>query len=167
MYEYLASVQSAVRRINERLQTLSGKFGANSSMLWDYKSKIDVLLPENYRYKNGVVQISMPSDIFGDQEKMSALEEIENTVQTWSQYKEQYQRSYETYRSEQEFFEGQKIADMPEFITTMENVHNVLSTADSEQLPSDALEILKVKDRRNTYAELEQVTEILRSEGWL
>lgn len=167
MYEYLASVQSAVRRINERLQTLSGKFGANSSMLWDYKAKIDVLLPENYRYKNGVVQISMPSDIFGDQEKMSALEEIENTVQTWQQYKEQYQKSYDTYKSEQEFFEGQKIADMPDFISTMENVHNVLSTVDSDQLPRDALEILRVKERQNTYFELEQVAEILRSEGWL
>lgn len=166
MYEYLASVQSAVRRINERLQTLSGKFGANSSMLWDYKAKIDVLLPENYRYKNGVVQISMPSDIFGNQEKMDALEEIENTVQTWQQYKEQYQTAYDKYKSETEFF-NTKPADMPEFITTMENVHNALASADSEQLPTDALEILKVKDRRNTYAELEQVAEILRSEGWL
>lgn len=166
MYEYLASVQSAVRRINERLQTLSGKFGANSSMLWDYKSTIDVLLPDNYRYKNGVIQISMPSDIFGDQEKMNALEEIENTVQTWQQYKEQYQTAYDKYKSETEFFDT-KTADMPEFITTMENVHNALSSADSEQLPTDALEILKVKDRRNTYAELEQVAEILRSEGWL
>lgn len=166
MYEYLASVQSAVRRINERLQTLSGKFGANSSMLWEYKAKIDVLLPENYRYKNGVVQISMPSDIYGDQEKMDALEEIENTVQTWQQYKEQYQTAYDKYKSETEFFDT-KHADMPEFITTMENVHNALASADSEQLPSDALEILKVKDRRNTYAELQQVSEILRSEGWL
>lgn len=167
MYEYLASVQSAVRRINERMQTLADKFGANSSMLWDYKAEIDVLLPDNYRYKNGVIQISKPSDIFGDEEKMKAVESLEQKVKTWSQYKEQYQKSYDTYKSEQEFFGGQKIADMPNFITTMENVHNVLSTVDSEQLPRDALEILRVKERQNTYFELEQVAEILRSEGWL
>lgn len=166
MYEYLASVQSAVRRINQRMQTLADKFGANSSMLWNYKAEIDVLLPDNYRYKKGVIQISNPADIFGDEEKMKAVESLEQKVKTWGSLKKEYEKGYEKYVEEQKFFNS-KVVDMPDFIQTMENIHHALEISDSEQLPQDALDILRVKDRRNTYDELNQVSEILKREGWI
>ena len=165
-YEYLASVQSAVRRINDRLQTLSGKFGAGSSMLWESKAKIDVLLGDNYRMKNGVPQITMPSDIYGDEEKMKALKSLEDDVKTWSYYKKKYDKQYERYKSESEFF-GEKYESMEDYVKTMENFTSVLRDADSNQLPSDALEILRMKGQRKSYFELSQVNEILRKEGWL
>ena len=70
MYEYLASVQSAVRRVNERIKTLAEKFGDNSAVVNKVKTQLDVLMPDNMRYKDGLVQIGKPSDIFGDDEKM-------------------------------------------------------------------------------------------------
>lgn len=165
-YEYLASVQSAVRRINDRLKTLADKFGVNSPILWDSKARIDVLLGDNYRTKNGVPQIIKPSDIFGDEEKMKLLKSLESDIKTWSSYKKKYESQYTRYKEDAEFF-GDRYETMTDYIKTMENFTNVLRETDSEQLPSDALEILKMKGQRKSYFELTQVNEILRREGWL
>lgn len=166
-YEYLASVQSAVRRVNDRLKTLADKFGVYSSMLWDAKTQMDVLLGDNFKYKNGVPQLIKPSEIFNNEDKMRALQSLDENIKTWGEYRKSYKESYKRYTDDAELFKETPV-EIEEYITTMENVKNAVRVTDSEQfLPQDALEILKVKGRRNTFFELQQVNEILRREGFI
>ena len=97
---------------------------------------------------------------------MRALATLEEDIHTWSHYKKKYESQYENYKSESEFF-GDKYESMEDYIKTMENFTSVLRETDSNQLPSDALEILRMKGQRKSYFELSQVNEILRREGWL
>lgn len=166
MYEYLASVQSAVRRVNDRIKTLSEKFGVNSSIVKQATAKIDVLMSDNYRFSNGVIQISKPSDIYGDEEKMQALKTLEDNIETWGYYRKAYQEQYTKYTEEQEFFKNDYV-EFSDFVLTMENLQNALREIASEQLPEDALQILSVKGRKNTYTELNQVTKILSEKGFI
>ena len=161
-YEYLASVQSAVRRVNDRISTLADKFGSNSAIVNNYTSMIDVLLGDNTRYKDGVIQISKPSDIFDDSEKMQALSELEDSVKTWGSYREQYEREYIDYADEQGA--SDKLS-MPDFIQTMQNLSGALRDVPSDAMPSEALKIMQIKGRKKTYAELIEVANILKKKG--
>lgn len=164
MYEYLASVQSAVRRINDRITTLTSKFGNNSKVVNDIKAKLDVLLPDNMRYKDGKPQISKPSDIFGDDEKMQAISDLDENMKTWGEYRQEYESEYFKYSEEADFF-GEKKLSMPDFIQTISNLDSALREIPSDQLPNEALNILKTKGKRKTYAELFKVTQILQEKG--
>lgn len=167
MYEYLASVQSAVRRINQRMQTLSKNFGKNSGIVNEYKAQIDVLLPDNYYYKDGIMQISKPSEIYNDFEKMSSLENLESKVKTYSRIMKSYEEPYKQYVEEQKFFgvSEELIPKMGEYVKVMESLTDALMQLDSEQLPDKALEILHTKERRKTYQELNDVAEMLKEKG--
>lgn len=166
-YEYLASVQSAVRRVNERIKTLSERFGSDSAIVNEATAKIDVFLRDNYRFKDGIPQVILPSDIYGDYEKEQALKELEGSIKTWGQYKKSYEEPYKQYKEEQKFFNvpDDKIPSMGDYIKTMENLSNALRELASEQLPDEALEILQTKNRRNTYQELSKVVDILFNKG--
>ena len=93
MYEYLASVQSAVRRFNDRVKSLAKNFGENSAVMNKIKVSVDVFLKDNLRYKDGVPQIYKPSDIFGDDEKMKALQHLDESLKTWGEYRKQYENN--------------------------------------------------------------------------
>lgn len=165
-YEYLASVQSAVRRVNERIRTLSKHFGSTSPIVDDITAKIDVILRDNYRFKNGLPQVILPSDIYGDYEKMQALKELEGSIKTWGQYRKQYNEPYKQYKESQEFF-NEEVPTMDEYIKTMESLTDALRDIASEQLPDEALQILRTKGKRKTYTELSKVTDILAEKGFL
>ena len=165
-YEYLASVQSAVRRVNERIRTLSKHFGSTSPIVDDITAKIDVILRDNYRFKDGLPQVILPSDIYGDYEKMQALKELDEGIKTWGQYRKQYNDAYKQYKEEQEFF-NEDVSSMGDYIKTMESLTDALRDIASEQLPDEALQILRTKGKRNTYAELSKVADILSEKGFL
>ena len=166
MYEYLASVQSAVRRINERIQKLSDKFGSNSGIVNKIKTQIDVILPDNKRFKGDVIQISKPSDIYGDDEKMKALQALEKDTPKWGDYRKEYEDRYNRYASNTEFFKGDKV-DIDTYIQTVENLQNAISNYDSESFPDEVLDILEIKGRQKTYDELKTVTDILVKKGYV
>ena len=173
MYEYLASVQSAVRRVNDRLITLSKNLGTNSNIVRSATALIDTLLPDNIRYKDGVAQIMKPSDIYNDEEKMKLLADIENRVKTWGHYRQRYEREYVQYKdAEIKSYKGISIKgkvevpyDLRDFINVMDNLDKLIHENYNE-LPDRALEILRTKGRKNTYSELLQVHTILKDKGF-
>lgn len=172
MYEYLASVQSAVRRVNDRLITLSKNLGANSNIVRSATALIDTLLPDNIRYKDGVAQIMKPSEIYNDPEKMQLLSDIENRVKTWGSYRKQYEREYLIYKdNEIKSYKGIAIKgkevpyELRDFINVMDNLDKLIHENYNE-LPDKALEILRTKGRKNTYSELLQVHTILKDKGF-
>lgn len=165
-YEYLASVQSAVRRVNERIKTLAEKFGDNSAVVNKVKTQLDVLMPDNMRYKDGLVQIGKPSDIYGNDEKMQALADLDKNVKTWGEYRKEYEKEYETYQAEASELKEKQIS-MPDFIQAINNLDKALREVPSDSLPDNALKILKQTGKRKTYAQLFKVAEILRKKGFI
>ena len=171
MYEYLASVQSAVRRFNDRVKTLAKNFGENSAVMNKIKVSVDVFLKDNLRYKDGVPQIYKPSDIFGDKEKMNALQHLDESLKTWGEYRRQYEKEYQGYIEEGKSKITYKNAgDTPlqfgDFIQTMENVDKAIRETPSDAMPERALAILKKTGERNTYKELFYVYNILKEKGF-
>lgn len=165
-YEYLASVQSAVRRVNDRLQKLSDIFGADSSIVGDYKAQLDVIMGDNFRLKDGVPQIYRPLEIYNDAEKSQALQSLDENVRTWGSYRKEYGESYERYKEESEFF-GDEPVDIGKYIQTREKISDAFQQYDSKQLPEQALEIMKKTGGRKSYKDLEKVITILTEKGLL
>jgi hypothetical protein len=155
-YEYLASVQSAVRRINDRLKSISNKLGSESQLLQNFESLIDVALKDNTRFKGNLLQIHTPSDIFNDPEKMEALKKIEDAIPTWQDIKKQYEPAYEKYKESDDV---QFLDEAPD-IETFIDVHVNLPQALVYMYPvvnddlQKAVEIMHIKGRRKTYEEL-------------
>ena len=156
-YEYLASVQSAVRRINERIKTISTKLGDKSTLLNNYESLIDVMLPDNTRMKNGVVQIHTPSDIYKDPDKMEALKHIEDSIKTWGELRKDYEPGYERYLESGDVeFMGDKVT-LEEYINVTIDLPQALVylySASDTDAGKNGLEIMGIKGRRKTYQEL-------------
>lgn len=170
MYEYLASVQSAVRRFNERAKTLAKNFGENSAVMNKIKVSVDVFFKDNLRYKDGVPQIFKPSDIYGDDEKMKALQYLDEHLKTWGDYRRQYENEYTGYIEEgQDILKYKDTSDklgFSDFIQTMENIDKALRETPSEDMPERALAIMKKTGARKTYKELFYVYNILKEKGF-
>lgn len=172
MYEYLASVQSAVRRVNDRIATLSARFGENSAIVNNIKAEVDVLLSDNYRYKEGVIQITRPSDIYGNEEKEKAISHLDDSIKTWGHYKKEYEKEYESYRAEEREKvtykgHGKRTLSQEDFIQTMANLDKALKEVPSDAMPQDALTIMKEKGKRKTYSQLFKVYTILQQKGFI
>lgn len=171
MYEYLASVQSAVRRFNDRAKTLAKNFGENSAVMNKVKASVDVFFRDNVRYRNGVPQIYKPSDIYGDEEKMKALQHLDESLKTWGEYRRQYENEYAGYLEEGKDILKYKNTDVStlgfgDFIQTMENVDKALRETPSDSMPERALAIMKKTGSRKTYKELFYVYNILKEKGF-
>jgi hypothetical protein len=164
MFEYLAQAQSAVRRINDRIITLSKKLGSNSDIVSNLASKMEVLFPDNIRYKNGIPQLYSPSSLYKDEEYNTDLETFDKEFKTWGMYKKEYEPRYEKYREEQEFFKKEPVSQS-EFIQQQERLPQALVYMYSSKTDeaSEALEIMRIKHRRKTYDELNKVTELARA----
>jgi len=162
MFEYLAQVQSAVRRINDRLQKLTGHFGSSSRIVQNAISELDVLLGDNLRYKDGVAQLHTPSEIYKDEDMNRALESADKNIKTWGEYRKEYEKGYTEYKEQAEFF-GDEVAKIGDYINTMEDLSNALEwlyPADTDG-KKQAIKIMQTKDRRKTYAELSKVINLV------
>ena len=164
MFEYLAQAQSAVRRINDRIKTLSEKLGSNSDIVSNLASKIEVAFPENVRYKNGVPQLYSPSTLFKDEEYNTELETFDKEFKTWGMYKKEYENRYKKYEEQQNFFREEAVSQA-EFIQQQERLPEALVYMYSSQTDeaSKAIEIMRIKGRRKTYDELNKATELAMS----
>lgn len=153
MFEYVEQAQSAVRRINYRIEKLSEIWGFNSSFVQEYTAKLDIHFPDNIRFKDGVMQLHHPAQIFDNLAKRNALEKLDKEIPTWQDIKKEWEEPYQEALAKEEF--GQPI-DFKQFVNVNENLDMMIATyADSNQMPSDALEIMKIQGRRKTYEELD------------
>lgn len=157
-FEYLASVQSAVRRFNYRMETLSANLGQNSPIIEGYKAKMDVLFPDNYRLKDGVPQLMKPQEIYNNPDLNQWLENIDEEVPTWGGLKKEFEGEYEKYKEQEQFFRKEPVP-ISSFISSMISLPDAIkylyptNTEDKKK----AVEIMKEKGRRKTYAELQEV----------
>lgn len=161
MFEYLAQVQSAVRRFNYRMNTLVDKFGADSNIVQNVVSTVDVFFPDNYRYKDGAVQLSTPSEIYNNPEMSQALETLDKNVKSWGQYKREAEKSYSEYAEQAEFFK-EPVVPIEDFISVQFNIGAALDwmySSDSAEAV-EALEIMQQKGQRKTYSELTKVLDL-------
>jgi hypothetical protein len=160
MFEYLEQAQSAVRRINYRIERLAEELGAHSPIVEDYTAQLDLLFGGNLRFRDGVPQLHHPAQIFKDASMRASLENMDETIKSWGDIKKEWEKPYQEAQESEPF--GQPI-DFKKFINVSMNLPTLLGNyAASDQLPSEALEILSVKGRKNTYDELDKVIDILR-----
>ena len=163
-FELLASVQSAVRRINSRLTTLAEKVGTNNSLYQDFVTKIDRFFPNNYRFKDGVVQLIKPSQIWKDPDMNRMIEDLDKTQPTWAQIKKEHEPRYQKYVEQEKFFgtPEEEIVDLGSWIKTFTELPDALvwMYAKRDELTDSALEIMHITGRRKTYRELGQATDM-------
>ena len=159
MFEYLASVQSAVRRFNDRMKQLAKNLGENNSFIEDAKAKLHTLFSGNYRYKDGVPQIVKPKQIYDDPEKNMHLVNLLEDTPTWGEVRKTFEPYYQEYKEQEQFF-GQEPVKFDKFISTMISLPDAITRASTQQ-DERALSILQIKGRKKTYAELEDVVRIM------
>lgn len=159
MFELLSSVQFSAQRINYRLKTLYNKLGADNSFVESLTAKLDILLPDNYRFKNGVPQIIKPGQIYKDPELNKNLYGLESEIPTWQTVKNSFAKSYEEYLNEPGEFEGDKKATIEEYINVNMDLPGALTIMYSNEPEAYAragLNIMHIKGRRKTYEELQR-----------
>lgn len=81
MFEYLASVQSAVNRVNYNMKKLKETFGKDSDIYNEMQTKIDILFgyaPSTVKGNNDGLR--MPSTIFKDEDLTRALEKLDKEM---------------------------------------------------------------------------------------
>ena len=167
-YQFLSTVQSLVSRFNKRMQALVKEFGVNSPVVESVKSQLDVDLPDNYRLKKGVPQITRPAQIFGSEDLNANFERIVPKVETVKETYKRYEGSYQDYVEQEKFFKGTPVSKK-QFIETVESIPNALSWIyekgiDEKKMTKGrrlALEIMRTGkgERRKTYSELQEVIE--------
>lgn len=161
MFEYLASVQSAVRRFNDRMKTIADNLGTDNPYLDRYLTKLHVLFTDNFRMKDGVPQIIKPAQIFKDPEKNEDLFNMMEDVPTWKEIRDQYLPSFQTYYEQETFFGRGDQADLfSDFIKTMMTLPQDIVFASEQEVPG-AIEILRQK-KVKSYEELKRVQELSR-----
>lgn len=164
MFEYLAQVQSAVRRINDRLQKLTEHFGYSSRIVQNAISGLDIILDDNLRYKDGVVQLHTPSEIYKDEDKNRALEIADENIKTWGEHRKIFEKGYTEYKEQAEFF-GEEVVEIEDYIRTKSDLNYALEWL----YPTDtdgkkqAIEIMKIRGRKKTYDELNKVINYVES----
>lgn len=157
MFELLSSVQFSAQRINYRLKTLYDKLGSNNSLVEDLTAKLDILLPNNYRFKNGVPQIIKPGQIYKDAELNKNLYGLESEIPTWQSVKNKFVKSYEEYLNEPEEFESDVKITLEQYINVnmeLPKALTVMYTNEPEAYARAGLNIMHIKGRRKTYEEL-------------
>ena len=168
MFELLSSVQFSAQRINYRLKTLYDKLGPNNSLVEDLTAKLDILLPDNYRFKNGVPQIIKPGQIYKDAELNKNLYGLESEIPTWQTVKNRFAKSYEEYLAEPEEFESDVKITLEQYINVNMDLPRALSVLyanDPEAYARAGLNIMHIKGRRKTYEELQRaITDANKSE---
>lgn len=185
-FEYLASVQSAVRRFNYRMQTIADKLGKDTQLLDDYKAKLDVMFPNNYRLKDGVPQLLKPREIFRSEDMSEELQKLDSSVPTWPKIRDEYTPYFKTWRderpeeekvheeylikvkeegvaSEEELAEYEAMKkkeeeEFSEFISYINQLPDALvwMYAHEDSFSKGALEIMKEKGHRRTYEEIKE-----------
>lgn len=159
IYNTGAEVQSAVNRINNRIQTAVKHFGSESKIVQDMYSKIDALIPiQNQRYNaNGVLQIAKPYQLYRDTDLHQTIENLDKSdIKTYGEIKAEYQKSYDRYvESEAD------VMSIDNFITVVDGLSDVLQWAYNNQDSEEAQKIIDImRQPKNTYSDFVMVTDL-------
>lgn len=139
MFEYLSQVQSAVRRINDRMKAIAEHMGTDSKYYQNYQSKIDILLPFNNRYKDGVIGLYNPKEIFTNIDNNINIERLDKELKSWGELKKEYRQGYKEYeKGYQKYHERQVRAGLTDkdikskmpletYIENMQNLSDALA----------------------------------------
>lgn len=189
VFEYLASVQSAVRRFNYRMQTIADRLGKDTKLLEDYKAKLDVMFPNNYRLKDGVPQLLKPGEIYKNEDMSEALQNLDTSVPTWPKIRDEYTEHFKVWRNERpeeekvheeylikvkeegvateeelveyEDMKKNEEKEFSEFISYINQLPDALvwMYAHEDSFSKGALEIMKEKGHRRTYEEIKEAVD--------
>lgn len=160
-----AEVQSAVNRINSRIRTAEKHFGADSKIVQDMYTKLDLLIPqENLRYNaDGVLQIARPYDLFKNADAHEIIYNFDTQdIKTYGDIKADYQKSYDHYR-ESEFFDDDVIDDIDAFIIFGSELMDALYWAYENKETPEGMEIIEImSQKQKTYGDLQRVISLYR-----
>ena len=168
MFEYLGTVQTTVRRLNHRLDAIAGKYGTNNKLYQDFVSKLDTFMPDNIRFKDGIVQITKPKQIYESPELSNNLENLQSELKTVTGFEKQFQTSYTDYKEYQKSINETPLS-FSDYVSNILELPEALaylySTKDnpnvSEQTRNNAsrlIAVMKEQGRKKTNTELAQVT---------
>lgn len=159
----IAKVQGQARRINDRLKNLVDKLGADSPLVENIISKMDMFFPDNLSYKNGIPQIARPAQLAKTSETRDMLAGLEKDTPKWGDIRKRYESSYEAFKKEESFFG--KPPSLTEYIKINMELPEALlyhySNFQSEN-SEKAINIMKRTGRRKSYAELSKVISLAR-----
>lgn len=157
MFEYLSQVQSAVRRFNDRMQTLAKNLGTSDLYYQKMQAKADALFGDNMRYKDGVVGLKNPSQIFNDDEMNDILEQIDKDFTTYGQLKKEFAEYKKEYRAYEEKSGLPEIKDIKAFSNWKTDLpEKIKSMYEGGNVSQKALDILHRS--RKSYADLQKAS---------
>lgn len=162
-YEYLSQVQSSVRRINDRMRNLTERLGSDNPLVGELESKLDIFFGDNVVLKDGIYQLSKPSELFNDSEKNELLDMFESTtLPTWGEIRHQYEQQYNAYQTNDLWIDED--IDIEEFIDVQMSLPQALEWmySDASEDAQQALEIMQQDGRRKSYQELSAVIGLSR-----
>lgn len=172
-YNTGAEVQSAVNRINSRIRTAEEHFGADSKIVQDMYTKLDLLIPQkNLRYNaDGVMQIARPYDLFKNSDVHEIIYNFDTQdIKTYGDIKADYQKPYEHYLSSTDIGEFIEMSDLDdvfmnidEYIVFMSELMDALHWAYEHPDTPEGIEINRIMSQtRKSYAELQNVVKLYR-----
>ena len=125
-YNFLSTVQTVVKRVNSRVNTLVKNFGFDSPIVQDIATKYDVFFRDNYAFKGLTPVLKKPSEIFNDPEMNEKLQELEREIKTSAEIKKEYSVEYKEYKKQAKELD---IPAMPQerFINAVKEIPNALT----------------------------------------
>ena len=111
MFEYLASVQSAVNRLNYNMKQIKDAFGADSDIYQNYQVKIDTYFGNKPEVVKGNYDgLRMPSKIFNDDALNDRLEKLDQELPRVGDMKREYNKKKARHEREIQSIEEQQEA---------------------------------------------------------
>lgn len=175
IFDTSARFASAVRRINDRLKMIAQRLSKNSYEYQKYSTELDLMIPDAYkRYnKDGVLQVAKPIALYkeNDNSVFNEIHTLDKGMETYGKIKERYEKSYEEllerYKTENEQGFGSEVTrenfTLDDFVKVNESLDSTLpilyAHMESEDVKS-AIDILHIKGRKKTYAELVNVIDV-------
>ena len=158
IYSTGAEVQSAVNRINNRIQTAVRHFGVDSKIVQDMYSQIDVLIPfSNQRYNaDGVLQIARPYQLYKDIDMHQIINVMDDeNIRTYGDIKAEYQKGYDRFRASDSGFE----MSIDDYIDTFSNIMDYLIWASENADTPEGMEILRIAYKKggHTYEDFARI----------
>ena len=144
-YGFLSTVQTIVRRLNSRVETLTKKFGSDSPVVKNIGAQYDLYFRNNYAFKGDIPVLKRPAEIFNDASMNDKLQELAREIEPYSDLKASYVQKYETYKEQAEFF-GIEPKAMNTFISEMEGIPNSFSWIYEVLEPGSKVELKRKKD---------------------
>lgn len=146
-YGFLSTVQTVVRRLNGRVETLVKNLGADSPVIKDIGAQYDLYFRNNYAFKGDTPVLKRPAEIYNDKDMSDKLQELERNIKTYAELKKSYKGKYETYKEQAKFFKV-KPKDINTFMSEMEGIDRSFDWIYQTLSPEAKVELKRKKDAK-------------------